>query len=386
MTQQYTGGKPGRILERYKVIAVKINAAVIFEKGQPFQLRELELDPPKRGEVLVRVAACGVCHTDEVARQQIIPVPLPAVFGHEGCGVVEDTGPGVTDFKRGDRVGFSYGFCGTCPSCRTGRPYGCEENRRLNFSGTQFDGTRRLHLDGGDISSFFGQGAFATHAVVHVNNLIRVPDGLPLEMVGPLGCGIQTGAGAILNYLKPGPDSSVIITGCGPVGLSAVMAAKIAGCTTIIACDIIDARLELALALGATHTVNSRNVESVVAAVQRLTRIGTDYAVDCTGIGACVRQSLGCVRSLGTCVVLGATEELTIHVENELMGPGKTLAGLVEGCSIPQVFIPKLLSYYEKGMFPFDRLITYYDFRDIETAFEDTHRGRVIKAVLRMGG
>ena len=364
---------------------MKIEAAVVFKKDQPFQLRELELDALRAGEVLVRVAACGVCHTDEVARRQIIPVPLPAVFGHEGCGVVEAVGPGVTAFKKGDRVGFSYGWCGTCEACRTGRPYGCEENRRLNFSGTQFDGSKRLSLDGHEISSFFGQAAFATYAAVHVNNLIRVPDGVPLELAGPLGCGIQTGAGAVLNYLRPGPDSSIIVTGCGPVGLSAVMAAKISGCTTIIACDIVDSRLQLARELGATHTVNSRDVESVAQEVKKLTRIGTDYAVDCTGIGACVRQSLNCTRSLGICVVLGATEELTIHVENELMGVGKTLVGLVEGCSVPQVFIPKLLNYYQKGMFPFDRLITFYDFKDIEKAFEDTHEGKVIKAVLRMG-
>ena len=363
---------------------MKIEAAVVFEKGQPFQLRALELKAPEAGEALVRIAACGVCHTDEVARQQIIPVPLPAVFGHEGCGVVEDVGPGVTSFKKGDRVGFSYGWCGTCEACRTGRPYGCEENRRLNFSGTQFDGTKRLSSDGREISSFFGQGAFATYAVVHVNNLIPVPECVPLELAAPLGCGIQTGAGAVLNYLKPGPDSSIIITGCGPVGLSAVMAARIAGCTTVIACDVIDSRLELARELGATHTINSRSVDSVVDAVKKLTRIGTDYAVDCTGIGACVRQSLNCTRSLGVCVVLGATESLTIHVENELMGVGKTLVGLVEGCSVPQVFIPKLLDYYKKGMFPFDKLITFYDFKDIEQAFEDTHHGKVIKAVLRM--
>jgi aryl-alcohol dehydrogenase len=365
---------------------MKIEAAVVFEKGQPFQIKEMDLDGLKEGEVLVKIAACGVCHTDDVARQQIIPVPLPAVFGHEGCGVVEDVGPGVTSFKKGDRVGLSYSFCGTCEACREGRPFGCEEIRRLNFSGAQFDGSKRLHRHGQEISSFFGQGAFATHAIVHVNNLIRVPNDIPLEMIGPLGCGIQTGAGAILNYLKPAPYSSIIITGCGPVGLSAVMAAKIAGCTTVIACDVVDSRLEMAKALGATHTINGRDVESVVDEAKKLTRIGTEYAVDCTGIGACVRQSLNCTRSLGTCVVLGATQELTIHVENELMGPGRTLVGLVEGCSIPQIFIPKLLSYYKKGMFPFDRLITYYDFRDIEQAFEDTHQGKVIKAVLRMNG
>lgn len=363
---------------------MKIKAAVVYEKGQPFQMRELELDQPRAGEVLVRVAACGVCHTDEVARRQIIPVPLPAVFGHEGCGVVEDVGPGVSGFKKGDRVGFSYGYCGECQACRTGHTYGCEENRRLNFGGAHFDGTRRLHDGKTDISAFFGQGAFATHAVVHVNNLIHVPDGVDLALVGPLGCGIQTGAGAVLNYLKPDPAGSVIITGCGPVGLSAVMAAKIAGCATIIACDVIDSRLEMARELGATHTINAGNVPDVVAEVKKITRIGTDYAIDCTGVGDCVRRSLNCTRSLGTCVVLGATQELTIHVENELMGAGKKLVGIVEGCSVPQVFIPKLLEYYKKGMFPFDRLITFYAFEDIARAFEDTHQGRVIKAVLKM--
>jgi aryl-alcohol dehydrogenase len=363
---------------------MKINAAVVFEKGQPFLMTELELDAPKHGEVLVRVAACGVCHTDEVARQQIIPVPLPAVFGHEGSGVIEAVGPGVTGFKEGDRVGFSYGYCGTCEACRRGMPYGCEENRRLNFSGTQFDGTKRLRYNGQEVSSFFGQGAFATHAVVHVNNLIRVPDDMDLALVAPMGCGIQTGAGAVLNYLKPDPASSVIITGCGPVGLSAVMAAKIAGCSTIIACDIVDSRLDMARELGATHTINSKNVGSVVDEVKKLTRIGTHYAIDCTGNGTCVRQSLNCVRSLGTCIVLGATQELTIHVENELMGTGKKLVGIVEGCSIPQLFIPQLLEYYKKGLFPFDRLVSYYDFEDIARAFEDTHKGRVIKAVLKM--
>ncbi|NLO47681.1 MAG: NAD(P)-dependent alcohol dehydrogenase [Clostridiales bacterium] len=363
---------------------MKINAAVIFEKGQPFRIKELELDAPKRDEVLVKVEACGVCHTDDVARMQVIPVPLPAVFGHEGCGIIEKTGPGVTDFQKGDRVGFSYGYCGTCQACRTGQPYGCEENRRLNFSGVQYDGTKRLHYGKQGVSSFFGQGAFATYAVVHVHNLIPIRDDVNLVMTGPLGCGIQTGAGAVLNYIKPQPDSSILITGCGPVGLSAVMAAKIAGCTTVIACDIIDDRLKLAGELGADYVINGNNM-NVLDEVKKITRIGTNYAIDCTGIGACVRQSLSCTRSLGTCVVLGATQELTIHVENELMGAGKTLVGIVEGCSIPQVFIPQLLRYYKKGLFPFDKLITYYAFHDINQAFEDTRSGKVIKAVLKMG-
>ena len=364
---------------------MNIQAALIEEKGQDFQMVDLELDPPQFGEVLVKVTACGVCHTDDVARNQVIPVPLPAVLGHEGCGVVEQVGEGVSDFRPGDRVGFSYGYCGRCEACRAGKPYACQENYPLNFSGVMHDGSRRLRYRGREVSSFFGQAAFATHAVVHQNSLIHAPEDVPLELIGPLGCGIQTGAGAIFNYLRPEADSSLVVTGCGAVGLSAVMAAKLAGCSTIIACDVVESRLTLALELGATHTVHAGQVPDVPEAVRALTGgLGTHYAVDCTGSGACVRQSLNCTRSGGTCVILGATQELTIHVESELMGKVKTLAGLVEGLSVPQVFIPKLLSYYRKGRFPFDRLIRFYDFQAINQAFADTKSGKVIKAVLKM--
>ncbi len=169
---------------------MKIKAAVVHEKNGPFKITELELDEPKTNEVLVKVTACGVCHTDEGARCQELPVTLPAVLGHEGCGVIEAVGPGVTGFKKGDRVGFSYGYCGVCEACRTGQPYGCERNVELNFFGRQFDGTTRLHDGERAINTFFGQGAFATHAVVHVHNLVPVPDDMELALVGPLGCGL----------------------------------------------------------------------------------------------------------------------------------------------------------------------------------------------------
>ena len=364
---------------------MQIKAAVIEEKGQEFRIVDMELGGPKRDEVLVRVAACGVCHTDDVARNQLIPVPLPAVFGHEGAGIIEAVGQGVADFKPGDRVGFSFGYCGTCEACRTGRPYGCRENRRLNFGGVSFDNTKRLRYKDAPVSSFFGQGAFATYAVVHRNNLIPLPEDMPLELAAPMGCGIQTGAGAIFNYIRPEADTSIIITGCGPVGLCAVMAARIAGCSTVIACDIVGSRLEMAKELGATHTINSKEVESVPEAARAITGgLGTHYAVDCTGIGACVRDSLNCTRPLGVCAVVGATQELTIHVENELMGTAKTLCGVVEGNCIPQLFIPKLIHYYKESRFPFDKLIRYYPFEEINQAFADTKSGKVIKAVLRM--
>ncbi len=364
---------------------MEIRAALIERPGEAFHMETLELEGPKAGEVLVKIAACGVCHTDDVARRQIIPVPLPAVFGHEGCGTVLETGPGVTDFRPGDRVLFSFGYCGKCPNCRSGHPYACLENRRLNFSGAHFDGTRRLRFRGEPVSAFFGQGAFAEYAVVHTNNLVPAPEDLPLELLAPLGCGVQTGAGAVLNYLRPRAGSSILVTGCGAVGLCAVMAAAIAGCTEIIACDVVPARLELAKELGATHILNGKEVGDVPEAVRSLTGgFGADCAVDCTGVGSCVRASLVSTRPLGVCAVVGATQELTIHVENDLMGAARTLGGVVEGCCVPQLFIPQLLEYYRQGRFPFDRLIRYYPFGEINRAFADTGAGRVVKAVLTM--
>ena len=362
---------------------MNIQAAIIEKAGQDFRIVDMELDPPKRDEVLVKVAACGVCHTDEVARNQDAPVPMPIVLGHEGCGVIEAVGPGVTDFAPGDRVLFSFSYCGECEACRTGHPYACSENVRLNFFGAQFDNTLRRRYGGKQIASFFGQGAFATHAVVHRNNLVRAPEDVPLELMAPLGCGIQTGAGAVLNKLRPEPGSSILISGCGAVGLSAVMAAKLAGCSTIIAVDVVPARLELALELGATHTIHARE-QNVVEACQAITGPGVHYAIDATGIGECVRTSLNCTRIMGTCAVVGATKEMTINVERELMGVCKTLTSVVEGCCIPQLFIPKLLDFYRSGRFPFDRLIRRYPFAEINQAFEDTKKGRAIKAVLVM--
>ncbi len=366
---------------------MKIRAALIEKPGEDFRIETLELAEPRRDEALVKIAACGVCHTDDVARNQIIPVPLPAVFGHEGCGVIEALGPGMEDFRPGDRVLFSFGYCGKCPNCRSGHPYACLHNRRLNFSGEHFDGSRRLSRNGRSVSAFFGQGSFATHAVVHRNNLIPAPDDLPLELLAPLGCGIQTGAGAVLNYLRAEAGSSILITGCGAVGLSAVMAAAVASCETIIACDVVPERLALARELGATHTLDAREAPDIPEAVRAITDgYGVRYAVDCTGSGKSVRASLVSVRPLGTCAVVGATQELTIHVENELMGAAKTLGGVVEGCCVPQLFIPKLLELYRRGRFPFDRLVTYYPFEEINRAFADTKAGRAVKAVLRMEG
>lgn len=363
---------------------MKIQAAVIHEKDGPFRIEDVELAPPKAGEILVKIVASGVCHTDEVVQHQMIPVPLPAVLGHEGSGVVQEVGECVTEFRPGDRVGFSFGYCGCCESCRSAHPHACKDFNAINFGGVMSDGTRRLSQNGREVSSFFGQSSFATYAVVHQNSAVKVEDDIDLALVGPLGCGIQTGAGAVLNRLRPAFGSTLVVFGCGTVGMSAIMAARIAGCAQIIAVSGTPSSLELARELGATHGINRKETDDVVARVKEITRGGAHYAIDTTGVPAIIKKALACLRFMGTAVVLGVAGDMTINVMNELMGEAKSLIGVVEGDSVPKVFIPQLLDYYRAGRFPFDRLVTWYDFADINQAFADSHNGKVIKAVLRM--
>ena len=367
---------------------MRITAAVTKAKGEPFVLEEVELDEPQNGEILVRIVASGICHTDEAVQHQFIPTPLPAVLGHEGAGIVEKVGPGVTEFKKGDRVGISYAFCNECSNCRKSRYFVCKSLNRINFGGIQPDGTTRLHtLDGQNLSTFFGQSSFAEYAVVNQNHAVKIlDDDVDLAIVAPMGCGIQTGAGAVLNRLRPEFGSSIAVYGCGTVGMSAIMAAKIAGCQQIIAVGGNEKSLELAKELGATDTVNRKKVDDLVAEVKRvsLSGNGVNYSIDTTGVGNCVRQSLGFLDFDGTCVVVGATGDITFNVQNELMGDGKSLVGVIEGDSISKLFLPKILDYYKKGMFPMDKLMKFYSFKDINEAQAASDRGECIKAVLRM--
>ncbi len=361
---------------------MKITAAVVREKGKPFQFEEVELKPPAEGEVLVKIAASGVCHTDEVAQHQMIPVPLPAVLGHEGCGIVEEVGGGVTGFQKGDHVVFSFGYCGHCKSCMDGRPYACENFNAINFGGVMSDGTRRLSKDGEEISSFFGQSSFATYSVVHKNSIIKVDNDIDLDILGPLGCGIQTGAGAVLNRLKPAAGSSLAVFGCGTVGMSAIMAANLCPCKYIIAVGGNEESLALARELGATHTINRKQCDDIPAEIKRITGGGADYAIDTSGVPDFVKKALASLRFLA--VVLGVTGDLTINVQEELMGEAKSLVGIVEGDSNPKIFIPQLIEYYKQGRFPFDKLIKVFEFGEINEAFELSHSGKAIKALLKM--
>jgi aryl-alcohol dehydrogenase len=364
-----------------------ITAAVVREEGKPLQIEQLRIGNPQPGEVLVRIVAVGVCHTDIIIRDAYYPVPFPVVLGHEGSGVVEAVGDGVTAVEPGDHVVLSYNSCGACKPCMTGHPGHCADFFAHNFGGCRKDGSTATCDQAGGVvhDHFFGQSSFGTYAMASQRNVVKVNKDAPLELLGPLGCGIQTGAGAVLSAMKVPAGASFAAFGSGAVGLSAVMAAKIAGATTIIAVDIAPNRLELALELGATHVINSKETDPVTA-IQEITGGGVDFTLESSGIPAVLRQAIDALGIMGTCGIVGAPRlgtEASFDV-NFVMIPGKRIMGIVEGDAVPQVFIPQLIELHKQGRFPFDRLVKFYPFAEINEAIADSEKGVTIKPILRM--
>jgi aryl-alcohol dehydrogenase len=363
---------------------MRITAAVAREAGQPFSIEELDLDDPRPDEVLVKVDSAGICHTDIGVRNQWLPVPLPLVLGHEGAGIVEAVGSNVTKVKPGDKVLMTYSSCGVCPLCAAGQPSYCVEFMPRNASGGRPDGTNALHAEGGMHGSFFSQSSFATHSIATERNVVKLDPAADTSLVGPLGCGIQTGAGTVINRLHPEAGSSIVVFGVGAVGLAAVMAAKVVGCTKIIAADLKPARLELAGELGATHTLDPSRIEDPVAEIQQITGMGANYSVETTAVPDVARQAVQSLAPLGTCAILGfgpAGTKLEVDML-ELLLAGRTVTGVTEGDSRPEEFLPLLIELHEQGRFPYDRLIEKYPLADINQAVEDTESGKSLKAVL----
>jgi aryl-alcohol dehydrogenase len=364
---------------------MKVLASVTHKPGQ-LSLEEVALAAPKASEALVKTVACGVCHTDAAALHSFIPVTLPIILGHEGVGVVEEVGSEVTTLKKGDRVIMSFPSCGQCDYCHDDHPYACDNLNTLFFDGTYNDGTKRFSHNGTEISSFFGQGSFADHVIVDARNAVKVDidNDDDLANLCSLGCGVQTGAGAVLNCIKPKKGSSMAVFGCGGVGMSAIMAAAIAECSIIIGIDVVPERLELAKELGATHVINSAETDAVEA-IKQITGGGAHSSIESSGIAKVTLQSLACLRREGKAVLLSVTgpEEVAIPLEAYLMNPSVTLTGLCEGGSNPQTFIPEMVQYYKQGRLPVEKLVKFYDFKDIEQAFHDSHTGVAIKPILR---
>ncbi|GGI94688.1 aryl-alcohol dehydrogenase [Halobellus salinus] len=367
---------------------MEIQAAVTNEEGAPFTIETVELEEPQDNEVLVRVVGAGVCHTDMIVRDQMYPTPLPAVLGHEGSGVVERVGDNVTHVEPGDRVVLSFDSDQECTSCNAGHPAYCEDFFAHNFGGARpEDGTSPLSRGDEAISGrFFGQSSFATHAIATERNVVPVADDVPLELLGPLGCGIQTGAGAVINTLNPQAGSSIAIFGAGSVGLSALLGANIKGCTDIVSVDLEESRLAKAEELGATATVNPGEVDDVVEAVREETGGGVDHAVESTGVPDVAEQAIETLAQRGELAVVGAPAlgtRASFDV-NDLILNGRSITGVVEGDSNPKEFIPDLIELYRQGRFPFDELVSYYDFDEIQDAVEASEDGSAIKPVLRV--
>jgi aryl-alcohol dehydrogenase len=364
---------------------MKITAAVLREQAQPFTLEELDLEDPRADEVLVRIVGVGICHTDLTVRDRPT-TPRPAVLGHEGAGVIERVGKGVTQVQPGDHVVLSWGSCGACHHCQRGLPAYCLKRSAYTMACTRLDGSTCLRRHGEVVHShFFGQSSFASHALASERTVIKVDPDLPLALLGPLGCGVQTGAGAVLNTLRPRVGSSLAVFGVGPVGMSAIMAAAISGCTTIIAVDVKPNRLELALAFGATHTINADDTDPV-AAIRQLTDGGADYTLDTSGVPAVLRQAVDSLTRLGVCGLIGlAGPGAEVRLEMSQLLQGRILRGIIQGDSVPNLFIPQLINLYRRGRFPFDRMVAYYPLEQINQAAADAVSGAVMKPVLRVG-
>ena len=369
-------------------MAIAATAAVFRQPGAAPVIEPVTIEEPRADEVLVHVRGVGVCHTDMVMRDGHLPIPMPVVLGHEGAGIVMKVGDAVRNILPGDHVVLSFMSCSQCVACAEDQPAYCHSWVPLNFFGSRADGSTALTDAQGQRvhSHIFGQSSFASHALVNQRNVIKVEKDLPIELLGPLGCGIQTGAGAVLNSCQVRPASSIAVIGTGAVGLSAVMAAVIAGADSIVAIDINETRLALAKELGATHAFNPKDRGFQELAGAAGCPSGFDYIIDTTGLTHLVNQAIPALAPRGEIAMVGAYAPGTPVAADPtlVMSGGRVIRGVVEGSADPQRFIPQLIQYYRDGRFPFDRLVEYFDFADIETAIEAGESGRVIKPILRL--
>jgi aryl-alcohol dehydrogenase len=361
---------------------MRTTVAVVNEKGGEFTLEEVDLDGPRPDEVLVRVVATGLCHTD-IHLKGFLPAEMfPNVFGHEGAGVVEEVGSDVTGIEVGDHVVMSFRSCRACDSCANGLVGYCESTLLLNYMGMRMDGSTTYSRDGSPVfGNFFGQSSLSQHAIAYADNCVVVDKSVDLTAVAPYGCGFQTGAGAVLNVLRPGPTESLVVYGVGAVGLAALAAAQHLGTGTLVAVDPLESRRAVAAKYGAV-AVDPTAEDDVVAKVKELTGGGATAAIDTTAISAVVKQAQQSLRVRGTLVALGlGAEEYAIDAI-DLLQNGKVIRSSVEGEADPQDFIPRLVAMNAAGDFAVDDLVTTYPFAEINTAVGDVLAGKVVKPVL----
>jgi aryl-alcohol dehydrogenase len=365
---------------------VRIKAALAPERGARFRLETLDLAEPAADELIVRVAATGVCQTDVHARDDYFGIPFPAVFGHEGAGIVERVGAAVERVAPGDRVVMVSPSCGTCHACVRKLPGYCASARRIKFSGRLRNGQIPLNRGEEPVSgAFFQQSSFASHALATEGNVVKVPDEVPLEVAAAFACGVNTGAGAVLNALRPEAGSVFAVFGAGSVGLAGLMAARIAGCATLIAVDLHESRLSLARQLGASVCINVASEDPVGRIKEVTDGRGVHYSLEAAGDPRALRQAVNVLAPLGVCCLVGSARAgVEAALEMPLLQHGRTVRGCIQGDAPPEEFFPQLFAHYREGRLPVDRLIRYYDFADINQALDDAASGRTVKAVLRL--
>jgi aryl-alcohol dehydrogenase len=359
---------------------MRFGAAVLRSYESRFALEEVILNEgPDDGEILVRIAGCGMCRTDLAVRRSAGRSPLPAVLGHEGAGGVVETGGPDTGLSIGDQVVLSFDFCGYCRSCLGGAPAYCDSFASLNlFGGRRQNAARFTDADGGELAPrWFGQSSFAEYAVVPARNAVRVDPGLPIELLGPLGCGFLTGAGAVMNTFGVGPGDTIAVFGAGAVGLAAVMAATAAGAVTV-AVDQHPERLALAERFGAIPLRVSADLPD---RIRRLTDGGAQYALDTTASVQLINDALRGLRPTGH-LGLVARLHTALPLEPGTLDRGRRISHVCEGDAVPGLLIPRLIALWQAGRFPFDQLIRTYPLDEINEAERACEAGSVIKPVL----
>jgi S-(hydroxymethyl)glutathione dehydrogenase/alcohol dehydrogenase len=364
---------------------MKAKAAVFFEIGKGLEICDVEVQDPQEGEILVRMVAGGVCHSDLHVMTGHLTGPMPAILGHEGSGIVEAVGPRVTAFEPGDHVIPIWRLsCNTCEHCTDAHPALCAVGTEIRMTGRLQDGTTRFKLKGEEIKHFAGVSTFSEYSVMPEGQALKIPKDFPLDIACLIGCGVITGVGAVFNCARVKPGSSVVVFGTGGIGLNIVQGAAIAGAEKIIAVDLLDSKLEIAKQFGATHTVNASD-EGVVEKVRDLSDGGVEYAFEAVGSEKILRQTFDCLRKRGMAVGVGVSP-LTAEVSVPLMSlvfEEKILTGSLYGSARPAIDIPKIIALYKAGKLKLDELLTRrYPFAEINEAYAALERGEVARSIV----
>jgi aryl-alcohol dehydrogenase len=363
---------------------MQATAALLNQPNGPFSVETVEVAEPHAGEVRVAIKAVGICHTDLVVASGAMGLQFPAVLGHEGAGIVESVGAGVTSVKPGDKVLLTFNSCGACKPCDHHEPAYCNSFLPLNMLAVRADGSTRVTRDGEPVAdNFFGQSSFGSLAIANERNVLKVDEDADLAALAPLGCGIQTGAGGVLRSLSAREGETLVVLGAGAVGLSALLGGLIARCATIIVVEPQEGRRALALELGATHVLDGQG--DVAGAVRAILPLGADMVLDTSGYMPVVQQAVNMLANRGRLGLLGVPGSLDAALSVpmlQLLTQGATVRGIVEGDSDPHVFLPELLAHHKAGRLPIEKFSRSYRFEDINQAIDDAHHGKAVKAIL----